>query len=165
MQARGGEAGAATNTMVDRHQARILAMQSLCQLEVLADDFAADLDAFLAEETDSSAVRAYARELVTEVWSNLEAVDQAIQAVAEHWEIKRMATVDRNTLRVAVGELLYRPGVPPAVVINEAVEIGKTFGAADSGAFINGVLDGVVRRRAEAAAREPRAEQSTGVDC
>ncbi len=140
-------------------------MQSLCQLEVLADDFLSEVDAFLAEEAGTAQARDYARGLVAEVWQNLETLDRAIQDVAEHWELKRMATIDRNTLRVAACELLHRPDIPPPVAINEAVEIGKTFGTADSAAFINGILDAILRRRntETPAAADPPAEQSAGV--
>ena len=133
--------------MPDRRHARILAMQSLCQLDVLADDFLPQLDRFLAEETPDRAVRDYARRLVHESWQRRDELDAAIQAVAEHWDVRRMTTVDRNVLRVAVCELLHRPEIPPPVAIDEAVEIGKTFSTADSAAFINGVLDAVLQRR------------------
>jgi N utilization substance protein B len=135
--------------MVDRHQARILAMQVLCQLEVLGDDFLSQLDGFLADESRDRSVRDYARRLALETWQQRESLDDCIQVVAEHWELKRMATVDRNAMRVAVCELLHRPDVPPHAAINEAVEIGKTFGTADSGAFVNGILDAVLRKHQE----------------
>lgn len=129
--------------MIDRHQARILAMQALCQLEVLADDFMSQLDQFLADETDHSAIRDYARDLVHDAWQQRKDLDSAIQAVSEHWDVKRMAAVDRNVIRVAVCELTHRPNVPRHVVIDEAVEIGKAYGTTESAAFINGLLDAV----------------------
>jgi N utilization substance protein B len=61
-----------------------------------------------------------------------------------------LAAVDRNILRLAMYELIYDRGTPHAVVIDEAIEIAKKFGAKDSGRFVNGVLDGFVKRRAEA---------------
>jgi N utilization substance protein B len=136
--------------MTDRHQARILAMQALCQLEVLGDEFLGELDEFLADQKVENGVKTYAHELVHEAHRRLEEVDRAIQEVAEHWELSRMATVDRCTLRVAVCELQHRPRVPPRVVINEAIEIGKAFGTAESGAFINGILDAIVKGKDEA---------------
>lgn len=135
--------------MPDRRKARILAMQALCQLEVLGEDFLPQLAGFLAEETRKQAVRDYAQRLVLEAWRQRAGLDECIQNVAEHWELKRLATVDRNALRVAVFELLHRPDVPPHAVIDEAVEIGKTFGTADSGAFINGILDAVLHKHQE----------------
>ena len=122
-------------------------MQSLCQHEVLDESFLAQLDEFLADESPGADVVDYARELVRDCEGRLEEIDAAIQGSAEHWDVKRMAAVDRNTLRVAVCELLHRPDVPAKVAINEAVDIGKLFGTAESGGFINGVLDAVLKRR------------------
>ena len=124
-------------------------MQALCQLEVLAEDFVPQLDGFLAEGSDDRAIRDYARRLTLDTWRQREELDNCIQEVAEHWDLKRMATVDRNALRIAACELLHRPDVPPPVVITEAVEIGKTFGTADSAAFINGILDAILRKHLE----------------
>jgi transcription antitermination factor NusB len=134
-------------------------MQALCQLEVLADGWMPQLEEFLAEDGHRNEIRDYARDLTREAWANMAEIDRRIQEVSEHWEVKRMAAVDRNVLRAAVCELLYRPTVPPAVVIDEAVEIGKAFGTADSGAFINGVLDAIVKHPASANQAEP---QTTG---
>ena len=62
------------------------------------------------------------------------------------WPIRSVAVVDRNVLRMAAYELLYDPETPPAVVIDEAIEVAKKFGSKDSGSFINGILDDVRRR-------------------
>ncbi|MFH1418978.1 MAG: transcription antitermination factor NusB [Planctomycetota bacterium] len=141
--------------MVDRRAARILAMQALCQFEVLHEDFAAQLDEFLAEDAPPQESRTYARGLVEEARRRLVELDRHISEVAEHWDIKRMPSVDRNVLRVAVCELLYRPEVPPVVVINEAVEIGKAFSTGESGAFINGVLDAIEKLRKQDGGKQP----------
>jgi N utilization substance protein B len=68
-------------------------------------------------------------------------IDRRIADVAENWSVERMAVVDRNILRLGVYELLYQPDTPPRVVINEAVELAKRFGSAESPAFVNGILD------------------------
>ncbi len=142
--------------MTERRQARILAMQALCQLEVLGADFLAQLDDFLADDAPAQGVRDYAGALVRDAWQNFEHHDSLIQQSAEHWEIKRMAVVDRNTLRVAACELLLRPELPPAVVINEAIEIAREFGTAESAGFINGVLDALrTRHEAERKSLQP----------
>ena len=74
-----------------------------------------------------------------------------IVEAAENWRIERMAVVDRNVLRLAVYELtMLGDDTPAAVVIDEAIEIAKKFGTKDSGRFVNGVLDGFVKRRAAA---------------
>jgi N utilization substance protein B len=132
--------------MVDRRRARILAMQGLCQLEVLGSDWLAQMDEFLADEGDSAAVQEYARGLVKGIWSELGVVDEPMQAASQHWDLKRMTVVDRNILRVAIRELLNADSaVPPRVAVDEAIEIGKVFGSAESPAFINGVLDHVMK--------------------
>lgn len=130
-------------------------MQALCQFEVLRQDFVAQLDGFLAEDSPPNEVQTYARTLFEEAQGRLEELDRHIANVAEHWDIARMPSVDRNVLRVAVCELFHMPNVPPAVVINEAVEIGKAFGTGESGAFINGVLDAIEKHRKQPGGAEP----------
>lgn len=73
--------------------------------------------------------------------AHLEEIDQAIQKVSTHWKISRMACVDRNILRMATYELFHITDVPKRVTLNEAIEIAKRYGAEDSWAFINGILD------------------------
>ncbi len=84
------------------------------------------------------------REIVDGVLSNREAIDSAIGLASRNWSIARMALVDRNILRVAVYEILYRADVPKKVAINEAIEIAKEFASPEGPTFINGVLDKVV---------------------
>ena len=73
--------------------------------------------------------------------SDLAAVDEKISKYTEHWELSRIAAVDRNILRLAIFEMLFREDIPPVVSINEAVEIAKKFSTRESGAFVNGILD------------------------
>ena len=129
--------------MVNRRQARILAMQALCQFDALGEDFMPQLDDFLGDEQPPQAVRAYARQLFRNAQAHRASIDEHIQAAARHWELSRMTTVDRNILRTAVCGLLHGPGVPAKVVISEAVEIAKEFGAVESPGFVNGVLDAI----------------------
>ena len=81
--------------------------------------------------------------LVRGTKANQEKIDQTISRFTEHWDLERMAVVDRNILRLAVYELLWTGDVPPKVAINEAIEIAKKFGTRESGRFINGILDRV----------------------
>lgn len=138
-------------------------MQSLCQLDVLGDEFLEDLDGFLADEQPGEPIQAYARGLVREIWMDRARLDERIQSVSEHWDMGRMAPIDRNTIRIAAHELLRRDDVPPRVTINEAIEIGKSFGTAESGKFINGVLD-ALRKQMESptAPSNPRTETADG---
>jgi N utilization substance protein B len=84
--------------------------------------------------------RSYADEAVHGVEEHLAALDEKIRAASTHWRLERMARVDRNVLRLGTWELAYRPDVPRAVILDEAVELAKAFGTEDSGAFVNGVL-------------------------
>jgi len=116
-------------------------MQALCQVDSLADAFAAQLDEFLADDGAPAVAIDYARRLVNTFSEHREAIDAALQSAAENWQLSRMALVDRNVLRVAACELSHSHDVPPAVAINEAVDIAGAFGSAESGGFVNGVLD------------------------
>ena len=88
-------------------------------------------------------VRDFAQALVRGVLRHRVALDQTVGASAEHWRVERMAVVDRNVLRLAVYELLFDDETPPPVVIDEAIEIAKRYGSAESGGFINGILDDI----------------------
>lgn len=100
----------------------------------------------LGEEMD-----AYTAELVEGTLNRREEIDREIVRWSEHWTLDRMSVIDRNILRFAAYELLFRGDIPPSVIINEAVEIAKKFGSAESSVFINGILDRI-RREHE---REP----------
>jgi len=132
-----------------RTRARELALQALYQLDIQGDDFASEVGSFLAdEETDNETVE-FALGLVRGVVAEREALDKAIADVAQNWDIARMAVVDRNVLRMASFELLFRDEIPPKVSINEAIELGKRFSTKNSGAFINGILDRIKTAAAE----------------
>jgi N utilization substance protein B len=85
--------------------------------------------------------RDFAELLVKGTIEHLDEIDEAIQGVSIHWRISRMACVDRNLIRMAAYELFYVDEVPKRVTLNEAIEIAKRYGAEDSWAFINGILD------------------------
>jgi len=85
----------------------------------------------------------YYGETVRGVWERISEIDGLIRQAAEHWRIERMALVDRNILRLGAYEITCGRDIPYAVAINEAVDLGKRFGAEESGAFINGILDKV----------------------
>jgi transcription antitermination factor NusB len=75
--------------------------------------------------------------------AHLPEIDERIQRYCENYEFHRISAVDRNVLRLAIYEMLYRDDIPPVVSINEAIELAKTFGGAESGRFVNGILDRV----------------------
>jgi len=90
-------------------------------------------------------VRAFANELVMGTISHLDEIDERIRLRTEHWRISRMATVDRNLLRLAVFEFLHQPSTPTTVAINEALEIARRFSTHEATQFINGILDAIKR--------------------
>ena len=109
------------------------------------------LGRFLDEHAPDLETGQRADKLARAVWSQRSALDEKLAAAAKNWSVARMKTVDRSTLRLGAYEILLDEKVPPAVAINEAVEIAKDFGGEESPAFINGILDGL-RQAAEAAA-------------
>jgi N utilization substance protein B len=87
------------------------------------------------------ATRLFADKLICGVLEHRPALDKTIQEHTQNWDLNRMAAVDRNILRLAVYEMLYRDDIPPIVSINEAVDVAKKYSTEDSGKFVNGILD------------------------
>jgi transcription antitermination factor NusB len=88
-------------------------------------------------------VRQFAQPLIDGMILHLPEVDDRIRKYCENYDFRRISAVDRNVLRLAIYEMLYRDDIPPVVSINEAIELAKTFGGPDSGRFVNGILDRV----------------------
>ena len=128
-------------------------MQALYQGEVTGEAPGA---AFWQHFEGPPAVQAFARELVDGVVAERGRIDAALRAALEHWHLERLARVDLCVLRLGTYELLARPEIPHAVSIDEALDIVRRFGSADSPAFVNGVLDRVAR----ALGRKDAAERS-----
>jgi N utilization substance protein B len=149
-----------------RREARERAVQFLFQFDLnkaedmdqaLAHFWDSQRDAAIAEEkgkarwgeaielpppsTDEAAVRLFAEPLIRGTIEHRADIDERIQKYAKNWELSRMAVVDRNILRLAVYEMLFRDDIPPVVSINEAVDIAKRFSTDESGRFVNGILD------------------------
>jgi N utilization substance protein B len=99
---------------------------------------------------EQSSVVEFTRELVEGVVEHRAELDELIRGYADRWVLERMPIVDRNLLRIGIFELLYRPDIPPAVAINEAVELAKLLSTEDSGRFVNGLLGRVAREHARA---------------
>src|SRR4029453_11310077 len=95
------------------------------------------------QENTPDEVRKFAEELLQGAVEHQVAIDEKNKKYTEHWEIDRIAAVDRNVLRLAIYEMLFREDIPPVVSINEAIELAKMFGGGDSGRFVNGILDRV----------------------
>lgn len=129
-----------------RRKAREVALQFLYQLDQHGEtDPTAHEAEFWSRHRVDDETRAFATALVRGATSRHAEVDEIIAQFTEHWDLDRMAVVDRNILRLAVYELLDDRSVPPKVAINEAIEISKKFGSRESGRFINGILDRVHR--------------------
>ena len=126
-----------------RRNARELALQALYQMEVTADKSPRALELFLSHFEGGAEAKDFARRIISGVMDNQKRIDAIIAKSAENWKLERMAKVDLLILRMATYELLYCPDIPMNVSLDEAIEIGKRFGSADSPTFINGVLDQV----------------------
>lgn len=132
-----------------RHKARECALQMLFAADLVALD-GSDLTQSYWNELGDGAIdektREFANSLVMGTLSNLNAIDDVIRTRAEHWRIERMAIVDRNVLRLAVFEFIYKD-TPNTVAINEALELARRFSSYEATQFINGVLDGIKQDR------------------
>ena len=120
-------------------------MQALCQWDAQKEDSSEALADLFAASEGSAESKVYATKLVTAYWVDRTSVDEAIESAAEKWSLPRISPVERNVIRIAVIEIRHE-WAPPRVVLDEAIEIGREYGGADSQRFINGVLDAVLRR-------------------
>lgn len=140
-----------------RRKAREYALQLLFQLDIRRDKPTATLfKRFWMEYDPDAEVREFTEEIVKGTFKHLRAIDEKVLASAKNWSLDRMASVDRNVLRMASYEILYRMDIPPSVTINEAIELAKMFGTDDSGAFVNGILDNVARMAGKVDAKDLR---------
>ena len=123
-----------------RHSGREAALQMLFQIEASGVRAEEASRLFWRNFEAEPEGRAYADDAARGVEEKLADIDEKIRQASTHWRLERMARVDRNILRLGTWELAYRPDVPRAVILDEAVELAKEFGTEDSGAFVNGVL-------------------------
>jgi len=139
-----------------RTRAREAALQVLYQLDLRGAEVLEQIEPILDRLLDGGGadpgIRQFTRELVLGCWGHRDELDARIAAVAENWDIRRMAVIDRNVLRLATYELLFVADVPAKVAINEAIDLAKRYSTGDSGAFVNGILD---RIRMEAGGSSP----------
>ncbi len=127
-----------------RRKSREYALQMLYQYDV-SHQSAGLSDGFWADKDVPENIMEFTDNLVHGVINNLDKIDDKIRLSASNWSIERMAVVDRNILRISVYEMLYIKDIPVKVTINEAIEIAKRFGEEESGSFINGILDRIVK--------------------
>lgn len=139
--------------MGKRRKAREVALQFLYQLDLLsAEDPTPHEREFWQRHPVDPDTHLFAESLVRGSKLHQAKIDQLLTQYTEHWDLDRMAVVDRNILRMAVYELLWQPDVPAKAAINEAIEIAKKFGTTESSRFINGVLDRILREHRPPAA-------------
>ncbi|MFO1077852.1 MAG: transcription antitermination factor NusB [Planctomycetota bacterium] len=129
-----------------RTRAREIAMQILFQVDLRGARYAEELGKTFAdmcseEATDDADIAAFAARLVEGTLQNQKAIDERLQGVTRNWDLRRMAGIDRNVLRMAIYELAWSTDVPPKVAINEAIDLAKKYSTANSGGFVNGILD------------------------
>jgi N utilization substance protein B len=104
------------------------------------------VDYWKMEEVSDEEVKAYAKTLVASALEQLKVIDEKISKYATNWQLKRMAIIDRNVMRIGVVELLHVQDIPPKVAINEAVELAKKYGDLESSKFVNGILDKIHKK-------------------
>ena len=127
-----------------RRDGRQAAIQYLYQVDTHPpEDVVAGMEAFWKQNEVPTKVRDFAAPLLRGVLEKKPELDAKIRGLADNWDFERLAIVDRNILRLAIYEMLFCPEIPPVVSINEAIEIAKKFGSAESGKFVNGLLDRV----------------------
>ena len=127
-----------------RRDGREAAIQFLYQYDAHKPAYVDEaLAAFWKQSEEPQNVRDFATDLLRGALEKLPEVDAKIRTLADNWDFERLAVVDRNILRLAVYEMLFRTEIPPVVSINEAIEIAKKFSTAESGKFVNGLLDRV----------------------
>lgn len=134
-----------------RHRARESALQILYQWEIGGRDVERSAETFFSlqwpDATPPAAeLKVFASELARDTVARLDTVDPLIADTTERWRPERMAVLDRLILRMAVCELMRDPGTPAAVVINEALELARTFSTEESVKFINGMLDAIRKK-------------------
>ena len=128
--------------MRKRTQSRECALKILYQAELTRREIHAAAENFWSEfESVDENIRVFTDRLTLGIEKNIEKIDSKISEHATNWQLKRMAVIDRNVLRIGVFELLHTTDIPPKVTINEAVELAKKYGDLESSKFVNGILD------------------------
>ncbi len=132
--------------MPSRRQSRIVAMQMLYQIQLTEAPVKVVMNGFWQSQETSAELHPFAVQLVEGTTDHLEKIDTLLQNTSKNWKLHRMSIVDLSILRCATYEMLYLTDVDPAVAINEAVEIAKSYSTPDSPKFINGILDNIRKK-------------------
>lgn len=127
--------------MRKRRKSREIALQVLYQINITNQDPIKTLAQLQEHFSTEGGENGFTERIVLGVLEHCKEIDQLIEKYSENWRLDRMTIIDRNILRMAAFELLYCEEIPPKVTLNEAIDLGKRYGAEESGSFINGILD------------------------
>lgn len=130
--------------MKNRRKGRELALHLLFEWSVQGGDIKKLSKEFWEVTPCKEGIREFAQWIALDTVAHIDEIDGWIKKVSKHWDINRINLVDKNIIRLAIFEFLYADDIPCAVTINEAIEIGKMYGAEESGSFVNGILDKVM---------------------
>jgi N utilization substance protein B len=130
--------------MGERRTARECALQLLFQMDITGENIETAMPKYWQLKDDiNEQSREFCDSLARGYYENRELIDRIVSENADNWRLDRMAVVDRNIMRIAIYEFLFRDDIPEKVSINEAIEIAKRYGGPESTQFINGILDAV----------------------
>jgi len=146
---------APSEPMSRRSRAREVVLQLLYQFDQNRQAVGEQESKFLTRRLRDPELEAFAAQLYQGTLDRRKEIDERLAQVAENWSVERMAAVDRNILRLGVYELLFASDTPPKVAMDEAIELAKRFGSADSPAFVNGILDKLASLRKPPPSTEP----------
>lgn len=129
-----------------RRKARELALQMLFQFDMAGNPPDTIVTTFEDLQKSKPNTREFATKIFRGTIDHMSAIDEMIQNQAENWRLSRMAAVDRNIIRMSIYEFMHETDTPKLVIIDEAIEIAKKFGTQKSSQFINGILDGILKK-------------------
>jgi transcription antitermination protein NusB len=141
--------------MISKRRGREFAMQLLYSVEVGKEAFAVAVKAMSIDPDLPMDAREYGTLLARKVLERQSEIDEKIREASSHWDMERIAVVDRLIICCAAAELMYFPDIPTGVAINEAVDIAKKFSTGDSSRFVNGVLDAISKSFPNSIQRNP----------
>ncbi len=135
--------------MGQRHKAREYAMQALYMYEAVNSPIEELSSLNWLNKKIPENIREFTVSLINGSIEKIEFIDNIIKKYSKNWKFERLSSIDKSILRISLYSLFFTPDIPSAVVINEGVELGKTYGGESSGQFINGVLDTIKRNELE----------------
>ena len=133
--------------MKERRKARELALEALYRHEITNEEPGEILKDIFARSHLPSSVKQFTNELMLKTINKMDELDQIISQVADNWKLDRIAIIDKNILRAAICEILYFPDIPPKVSVDEAIKLAKKYSTEESGRFVNGILDKVIKEK------------------